>query len=98
MSLDIAAKTVTLHDGSKLQYEALVTTLPLDTTLQVREPNPENILHQRQVANGIYLGGVSSKRQPSPGHCTRVHLHFYSLMLVRNCLLSWRGDAVLLQA
>ncbi len=32
-SLDSESKTVTLADGSTLQYDALITTMPLDITL-----------------------------------------------------------------
>ena len=31
--LDAASKTLTLPDGRKLQYESLISTMPLDITL-----------------------------------------------------------------
>lgn len=33
-SIDAANKVVTLSDGSKLQYKALLSTIPLDITLR----------------------------------------------------------------
>lgn len=45
VSMDAAAKTMTLVSGDKLEYESLISTMPLDLTL--------GWLGQQELADGL---------------------------------------------
>eukprot|EP01024_Parvocaulis_polyphysoides_P055160 TRINITY_DN5621_c0_g2_i3.p2 TRINITY_DN5621_c0_g2~~TRINITY_DN5621_c0_g2_i3.p2 ORF type:complete len:328 (-),score=46.41 TRINITY_DN5621_c0_g2_i3:56-1039(-) len=60
VGLDLVAKTVSLKDGKKIQYDALITTMPLDITLSMvgKKELGDRLTHSSSHIVGVGIRGA----------------------------------------